>query len=805
MAARSDRLFTHDELSKRKCDELRNILRSMNLRISGVKSQLISRILEHQSKAPASNVSVLVVNEKTNCQQFLLLPDLCSSPIVEYDDNADMQNGRQHDCFFGNGSLMPFQDLGYVGLSQNETNVSENNKASDHHSDSLLEQKIVELERQISELQTKPIKGTRSHEAKHSFLRPSDKTLVHEKSMSLTNVSAISNAIVVNSSLSNVDKGLSVPRSSGHDIVHKSSSNFLHSSKHAVVQSRLHAHVDKSPVVSKSNIVYEYEQNSVTPKSGCNNYSRLPSCINKEQTNTMPSILFMSPRSNINFGKLPVSAKVGVGVAPNYNREALAHDMPLITQTRLDNEIYEVDKLESNLESVVVSPPPLFKNRYDNSTIIKPVSTPVTQSPDSPDPFLSRLLSRTQSRTEIPIPTYTLAQQSYGVIGQRVPKCDITTSVQHPSLHQRSHSPAPQAIQFAAKREPDPDSGLKALIHTLSEKLDPSNQLPPPQPFVFDGDLLTFNDWNLAFKAMIERKKSLTNEARLYYLKQYLTGEPLRVVDGFISYDNPYAYEEAKSLIDDTYGDTYRISEAYLSRLETWSKIPSTGQAKALRDLTHFLIKCESAMRHVPEMSILNHNRQNQKILQLLPDYMINKWNERVLKHKKSSGGFPSFPKFVDFIKEQSELANLPVTSLEAVKEASKVKQPQLKLSLKTASTELPLCCVCNGNHKPYKCSKLAEMAVPERFSTAKQLKLCFLCLNQDHFSKECPLKYQSLCKVCKGNHNTLLHKEHEVAAVNFASSDEDQQLTSSIVPVWIRGKSGRQMLTYAMLDSQSD
>ena len=54
-------------------------------------------------------------------------------------------------------------------------------------------------------------------------------------------------------------------------------------------------------------------------------------------------------------------------------------------------------------------------------------------------------------------------------------------------------------------------------------------------------------------------------------------------------------------------------------------------------------------------------------------------------KHKKSSRGFPSFSKFVDFIKEQSMLANLPVTSLEAVKEASKVKQPQLKLLLQTA------------------------------------------------------------------------------------------------------------------------
>ena len=69
-------------------------------------------------------------------------------------------------------------------------------------------------------------------------------------------------------------------------------------------------------------------------------------------------------------------------------------------------------------------------------------------------------------------------------------------------------------------------------------------------------------------------------------------------------------------------------------------------------------------------------------------------------------------------------LANLPVTSLEAVKEASKVKQPQLKLLLQTALTELPVRCGCNGNRKPYKCSKLAEMAVPKRFSKATQLKL---------------------------------------------------------------------------------
>ena len=77
------------------------------------------------------------------------------------------------------------------------------------------------------------------------------------------------------------------------------------------------------------------------------------------------------------------------------------------------------------------------------------------------------------------------------------------------------------------------ESNLKALIDTLSENLDPSNQLPPPQPFVFSGDLLSFNDWNLAFQAMIEQKRNLTNHAKLYYLKQYLSGEPLRVVDGF--------------------------------------------------------------------------------------------------------------------------------------------------------------------------------------------------------------------------------------------------------------------------------
>ena len=135
-------------------------------------------------------------------------------------------------------------------------------------------------------------------------------------------------------------------------------------------------------------------------------------------------------------------------------------------------------------------------------------------------------------------------------------------------------------------------------------------------------------------------------------------------MDGFISHDNPYAYEQAKALVDETYGDTYKVSEPYLSKLESWTKMPDPGQAKALRDLTNFLIKCETIMRHVPEMNILNHHRQNQQILKLLPSYIVTNWNEKVLRHRRDNRRFPQFSLFVSFMKDQSELANLLVTSL---------------------------------------------------------------------------------------------------------------------------------------------
>ena len=85
----------------------------MNLKISGLKHELIMRILENQSCIPTTTVSVCVANEKTNCQQFMMLPDLCSSPIVENDNGiVDEHFDKHHNFFSENGMQSSIKEAG---------------------------------------------------------------------------------------------------------------------------------------------------------------------------------------------------------------------------------------------------------------------------------------------------------------------------------------------------------------------------------------------------------------------------------------------------------------------------------------------------------------------------------------------------------------------------------------------------------------------------------------------------------------------------------------------------------------------
>nr|XP_057941354.1 uncharacterized protein LOC131137424 [Doryrhamphus excisus]XP_057941355.1 uncharacterized protein LOC131137424 [Doryrhamphus excisus] len=133
------------------------------------------------------------------------------------------------------------------------------------------------------------------------------------------------------------------------------------------------------------------------------------------------------------------------------------------------------------------------------------------------------------------------------------------------------------------------------------------------------------------------------------------------------------------------------------------------------------------------------------------------------------------------------------------------------------------------------------EKTIEERLKFVQQEKLCFGCLKNGHNSKACT--YRSVCDLCGKRHPTCLHQDREKRAqeqgrskrqaTNETTTDENkgeknqqsesiemQQVTSnrvvqekkgthtsSIVPVYVSTSTepGKEVLVYALLDSQSD
>lgn len=67
-------------------------------------------------------------------------------------------------------------------------------------------------------------------------------------------------------------------------------------------------------------------------------------------------------------------------------------------------------------------------------------------------------------------------------------------------------------------------------------------------------------------------------------------------------------------------------------------------------------------------------------------------------------------------------------------------------------------CYLCKRPHNLSNCSKFRMMSTNDRLLTVSKLRMCSICLEQEHQLDEC--SSTELCAVCKMTHNTLLHPE---------------------------------------------
>ncbi|XP_053363240.1 uncharacterized protein LOC128533064 [Clarias gariepinus] len=383
------------------------------------------------------------------------------------------------------------------------------------------------------------------------------------------------------------------------------------------------------------------------------------------------------------------------------------------------------------------------------------------------------------------------------------------------------------------------------LVKLLAGALNAS-RIPIPEPSMFSGDPLRYNDWKLSFHTLIDQKNIPENE-KIFYLRRYVSGQAKSALDGYFLLGTESAYAAAWKVLDERYGNPFSIAKAYRDKLQTWPKI-SSKDSIALRDFTDFLRSCEAAMVQIKSLEILNDCNENRNILSKLPDWITACWNRKVTEIEEETNQFPTFSQFVSFLTREAKIACNPVTSLQSLKQREadsleKFKLPrQRNIGVKTLATTSQektafTCLFCKKTkHTLPKCRRFLEKAVTERVKFIQGEKLCFGCLKPGHYSKSC--SNRKVCERCNKGHPTCLHEERSkeeqktpqdetnssnerpsqknqaqteqliaIATTNRVIRQKGNMQTAAIIPVWLSSKlqPSQEILTYALLDTQSD
>lgn len=282
---------------------------------------------------------------------------------------------------------------------------------------------------------------------------------------------------------------------------------------------------------------------------------------------------------------------------------------------------------------------------------------------------------------------------------------------------------------------------------------------------MFIGDPLKFTEWSNCFKALIE--PSCTNPAhRVFYLKKYIGGEALCVLEGTFYRSDEDAYTQAWDALNKRYGHSFIVQRDFRGKLGSWPKIGPRESLK-LREFSDFLISCKNAMPHVKGLKVLDDCEENQKLLQKLPDWATTRWNRYVTKKLDKDEPYPGFQEFSEFIAEEARIACNPISSLHALKrgdekpgkDQKRLKANTLVMSTKgsqktkriedkeTSATEGDKgskispsaeenkwqieCSCCRQRHFIYKCETFAVMSLEEKKKCVFDNKMCFGCLSR--------------------------------------------------------------------------
>ena len=336
----------------------------------------------------------------------------------------------------------------------------------------------------------------------------------------------------------------------------------------------------------------------------------------------------------------------------------------------------------------------------------------------------------------------------------------------------------------------------------------------------FDGSPAQYVEFVTSFRDLVHDQDYLSTLQKCVYLHQAVRGEVKRSIQG---YRNDHeGYVMALKRIKYMFGQRSTIAEAVITKVVNYKPIANKDQS-ALTEFYYTLSDCLVTLRKLNYVSDLYSTDILRQACKKMPQYLLHKWADHCLLLRRT--GEPNLTHLEAWLQERilaSKDSYLPQKQDERPPQKDpdqnnrgKYNGNQRKWTGTVGKKPRPsniinVCYICKGDHAIHKCPEYRALDSPERFETAKKLKLCYNCLKTEHFTSKCKSKNSCFSTGCTERHHTTLH-EYFTQAIKKTFSGNTQttsQLSGtvylSVVPVKLIGLDSSSITTYALLDPGS-
>lgn len=305
------------------------------------------------------------------------------------------------------------------------------------------------------------------------------------------------------------------------------------------------------------------------------------------------------------------------------------------------------------------------------------------------------------------------------------------------------------------------DGSVRSYTSTISTARLPKLELPK-----FNGEPSKWPEFWGQFKANIHTA-DLPVITKFSYLQSLLNGDAKAAIQGMsLTADN---YSIAVSLLERRFGRKENIVFSHIQHLlniET-PKGSSVTQLWKLRDNVMTHVRClENLDIHGSQYGVI----LTPLILSRLPDDIRMAWARDGEGHESDLDYLLTFMEKEIRCRERSQTYQTSTNGVGfGVKQEQKRGQ-NTAVALYSGSSRpnntknTPQCAICSKRHDTECCWGLTKGTLTERREKIRQHKLCFKCLSDRHFSKQCSSK----CSKCQGAHHKLLcESDSKDASVN--------------------------------------